>query len=144
MAHAASKGSMSEGDYPYSANDHSGCQYSSSKASVKSTKSYEMIKKTPEAHMKALDRVPLSVCLDAKLLRNYRSGVIKSKSCYNRVTHAVTMVGYGTAEDGTDYYLCKNSWGRGWGEKGYFRISREQTSDSNGICGIHYHTVAPK
>lgn len=66
--------------------------------------------------MAALDKSPISVCLDARLLRNYRSGVIRSKSCYSQVTHAVTMVGYGTTSDGIPYYLVKNSWGPTWGE----------------------------
>ncbi len=33
--------------------------------------------------------------------------------------HQVTFVGYNEDED---YWICKNSWGTGWGENGWFRI----------------------
>lgn len=35
------------------------------------------------------------------------------------INHAVTIVGY---NDYRNYWICKNSWGTGWGEQGYFRI----------------------
>jgi len=35
------------------------------------------------------------------------------------VNHAVVIVGY---NDYQRYWICKNSWGTGWGEHGYFRI----------------------
>ena len=47
-----------------------------------------------------------------------------------RINHAVTVVGYGT-QDGEDYWLVKNSWGRGWGDEGYIKIQR-----GVGMCGI--------
>ena len=40
--------------------------------------------------------------------------------------HAVCIVGY---NDEQGYWICKNSWGKLWGEKGYFRIKY-------GMCGI--------
>ena len=41
-------------------------------------------------------------------------------------THAVCIVGYNDEER---YWICKNSWGKLWGEEGYFRIRY-------GICDI--------
>ena len=37
--------------------------------------------------------------------------------------HAVVITGWGV-EKGMDYWLVQNSYGRKWGEKGYFRIRR--------------------
>ncbi|CAF4810281.1 unnamed protein product [Rotaria sp. Silwood1] len=37
--------------------------------------------------------------------------------------HAMQVVGY-NIEGGKPYWLCKNSWGEDWGEKGYVRMVR--------------------
>lgn len=40
--------------------------------------------------------------------------------------HAVLVVGY---SDDQQYFKVKNSWGQGWGENGYFRISYDDVTD---------------
>jgi len=55
--------------------------------------------------------------------------------CVNRMTHEVLVVGYGHDEDeGLDYWLIKNSWGRNWGENGFVRLKR-----GTGHCGVGSH-----
>jgi len=51
----------------------------------------------------------------------YGGGVLTSCDC--DMDHAVQLVGYGT-DNSKDYWLVRNSWGGGWGEKGYIRIQR--------------------
>ena len=85
---------------------------------------------------------PLAVALNANPLQTYSSGVLDKTSTQCPVSgmnHAVTMVGYGyDSSVKLDYWLVKNSWGKSWGEQGYFRIRR-----GNGTCGINcYITTA--
>ena len=85
---------------------------------------------------------PLAVALNANPLQTYSSGILDKTSSQcptSGMNHAVTMVGYG--HDDTldkDYWIVKNSWGKNWGEDGYFRIRR-----GTGCCGINcYITTA--
>ena len=53
-----------------------------------------------------------------------RSGVyISQEKCGPYIDHAVVIVGYGT-QAGIDYWVVRNSWGAGWGDKGYILMQR--------------------
>jgi len=83
---------------------------------------------------------PLSIAMDAGILQTYSSGIIKPApaDCSKTVLdHAINIVGYGT-EDGTDFWIVRNSWGLSWGENGYFRIIR-----GKGACGLNAGVVFP-
>ena len=85
---------------------------------------------------------PLAISLNANPLFDYVSGVldVSSDECSkDGINHAVTLVGYGNdSTTGLDYWIIKNSWGKDWGENGYFRIRR-----GTGCCGVNcYITTA--
>lgn len=66
-------------------------------------------------------------------MTTYKSGIITGDSgCGTEMDHAVLAVGWGT-ENGTDYWLIKNSWGTSWGENGFVRFAIE---DGLGVCGV--------
>jgi cathepsin F len=77
---------------------------------------------------------PISTSINGNILQTYVSGIISNPNCSLSLNHAVILIGYGPASDGsgTDYWIVKNSWGTSWGESGFFRIQR-----GVGRCGIN-------
>lgn len=66
----------------------------------------------------------------------YKSGVYHHTSGSALGGHAVKMIGWGE-ENGTPYWLVANSWNEGWGDNGFFKISRKGNE-----CGIESQGVA--
>lgn len=87
----------------------------------------------------AVAQQPVSVAVNAGGydFQLYAGGVFHGgcSSDPEEVDHAVLVVGYGS-ENGKDYWIVKNSWGKEWGLDGYIHIARN-TGNKNGVCGIH-------
>jgi len=67
----------------------------------------------------------------------YGSGIFDDPECSRRandVDHAIAIVGYGK-ENGIDYWLIKNSWGKEWGQNGYGKFKRGTNACSIGHWG---------
>lgn len=77
-----------------------------------------------------------SVAVDASSIgfQYYTSGIYYDLECSkSNLNHAVLIVGYGTDTDtGMDYWIIKNSWGEGWGSRGYMKLARNQGN----MCGV--------
>jgi len=76
------------------------------------------------------------VSVDASTWKQYTSGIVNSTDCLVGTNHAVTAVGWGTAANGGEFWIIKNSWGTDFGENGYIRVANTKTNDY-GICGVN-------
>jgi len=127
-------GQEGESSYPYtSGGGNTGvCKVDSSKfvAGIK-VAGYTQVTKGESNLEAALNKGPVSICVDASSWSSYRSGVLST--CGTSVDHAVQAVGYTSA-----YWIVRNSWGTSWGESGFIRIARGKD-----LCLISDYVVYP-
>ncbi len=63
---------------------------------------------------------------------NYTGGIYIDYTNDTNLTHGISVVGWGV-ENGTDYWLARNSWGSYWGIEGFFKVLRGNNSFNLGI-----------
>jgi len=120
--------------YPYTAIDGT-CKSCSTVAHISSCSD---VKPNDQISLKAaVAQQPVAIAIEAdtRYFQSYSSGVLTSSSCGTNLDHGVLIVGYGE-ENGLQYWLVKNSWGTTWGDKGYVKIARSESTNDAGICGI--------
>ncbi|XP_038711432.1 senescence-specific cysteine protease SAG39-like [Tripterygium wilfordii] len=130
------QGLTTDTNYPYQAMEGT-CESSKIANIAAQISGYEDVTPNSEtALLQAVSQQPVSVAIDgsARDFRFYGTGVFTGE-CSTHLSHAVTAVGYGTSDDGTKFWLIKNSWGESWGENGYMKIQRD-VDNPEGLCGL--------
>jgi len=92
---------------------------------------------------------PLSITIDASHLsiQLYTSGIYYEPTCNSTLLdHSMVLVGYGTAANGQDYWIARNSWGTRWGQQGDIFLARNRDNHcgvASAACGAtNVHTCA--
>lgn len=133
-----------ETDYPYTGIFSNECYFKPDLAVTKMTGVYNLpIGKPDEMAALLYENGPIAASMDADHISfyYYSGGVYDDPECNPwGINHFVTIIGYGTTEDNVNYWLCRNCWGTGWGEDGYFKIKK----DTESVCGIDIVAVLPQ
>ena len=66
-------------------------------------------------------------------LKHYKSGIFDDPECKKETNHAILIVGWDDKS-----WIVKNSWGKNWGEDGFFRLKRGEN-----MCGINTYITFP-
>ncbi|KAE7998440.1 hypothetical protein FH972_002985 [Carpinus fangiana] len=120
--------------YPYTGQDGS-CKFSRENVGVQVIDSVNITLGAEDELKHAVAFVrPVSVAFQVVSdFRLYKEGVYTSDTCGTTpmdVNHAVLAVGYGV-ENGVPYWLIKNSWGKSWGDNGFFKMEMGKN-----MCGV--------
>ncbi|XP_072004086.1 cathepsin L-like proteinase isoform X2 [Engystomops pustulosus] len=120
-------GVMRAEDYEYQEKQNP-CAFNEDKAiKLNLTKYYQLPDEDSVVSSVALEG-PVSVSFGTTEDFMHYSHGIYDGDCTESANHAIIAVGYGTEknDDGEEqpYWIIKNSWSEGWGEKGFGRIQR--------------------
>jgi len=126
-------GLCTEQNYTYVAHDQT-CKNSCNVSTLSNINScqYKM-NLTNEEMKQVIFQQPIVVAIQADHMsfQFYKSGIYDDENCLSsELDHAVSVVGWGL-ENGTEYWIMRNSWSNEWGEDGYMRMA------TRNICGIN-------
>lgn len=145
-------GLHSETNYPYLAIDNecmNGCQidlknctendkvYGSSIFDYKFTEPYSI-----NSLKDAVIKNPVCIAINANtpIFRFYSEGIIEDdQDIEPQLNHAVLLVGYSYDRKGL-YWIVQNSWGKDWGDKGYFKL---RGKEGEGVLSCQIYGIYP-
>lgn len=133
-----------ESSYPYHAIDQT-CQFKPDNVGATDSGFVDVQSKSEDALKQAVGSVgPVSVAIDAShtSFQLYSHGIYHERLCsQTRLDHGVLAVGYDSEGTGKDFWIVKNSWGTGWGDKGYIKMIRNERNNCGIATASSYPTV---
>ncbi|GLT66790.1 hypothetical protein SLA2020_391390 [Shorea laevis] len=127
-----------ESSYPYTGKGGE-CKFKSEKVVVKVSNFTNIPIDENQIAANLVLRGPLAIGLNAVFMQTYIGGVSCPLICFKTfINHGVLLVGYGKKGfsilrlGNQPYWIVKNSWGKRWGENGYYRLCR-----GHGMCGMN-------
>jgi C1A family cysteine protease len=134
LSYCQNSGLADAGCFPYTAGDQSCNLCSDWQSRVRSITSSHVITSTDDMKTWLSTNGPLSTCFAVyNDFFSYTSGVYTHVSGDLAGGHCVSCIGY---DDTQGCWICKNSWGTGWGENGFFQIAYGQGAYPDGSGGI--------
>ncbi|KAJ0458137.1 putative cathepsin L [Helianthus annuus] len=131
-------GIQSEESYPYTGKSGE-CRFDSQKIAVKVANFTNIPADEDQMAAYLVNHGPLAVGLNSVFMQTYIGGVSCPLICSKKlVNHGVLIVGYGAKGysilrfGNKPYWIIKNSWGKRWGEHGYYKLCR-----GSGMCGMN-------
>lgn len=122
-----------ESDYAYRGRDQQ-CHLDKSKIKVKISSGIKISEDEKEMAQWLVKNGPISIGINAAAMQFYFGGIShpwKFMCSPSHLDHGVLITGYGV-KNGTPFWTIKNSWGTGWGSRGYYYIYR-----GDGSCGVN-------
>ncbi|XP_033218564.1 uncharacterized protein LOC117173989 [Belonocnema kinseyi] len=132
-------GLETESDYPYDAEDDT-CHFSKSKIKVKVLSAVNITSNETEMAQWLVQNGPISIGINANAMQFYIGGISHPPKFLcdpKNLDHGVLIVGFGVHtypifKKTLPFWIVKNSWGRRWGERGYYRVYR-----GGSTCGVN-------
>ena len=130
---------VTEKYYPYTANGGTCNQGRISQSGGYKINSYTYVNGCQQMTSTILNLRPFAVCgsIDNQW-KTYKTGVLTTCNQGNAGGHCVILVGVysdGTTNVDANYFKYQNSWGVGWGMKGFVNLHRDP-ADQKGVCSF--------
>jgi len=92
-------------------------------ASIAEYGTYGLNDKVEEIMAEIYTRGPVAAGINAEPIITYHGGIVKDHNLFHKmVNHIVSIVGWGTTDEGLKYWIIRNSWGQYWGDMGFVKV----------------------